>query len=178
MKFEHLERILSEGDLLVHTSLADGIRQLNPGVEASVFATENISFAITCALIKLNLENSPILIHTYRVAGIRMTICSVDREYQELLRHTRLHFYFCRKDLFTKDRKIESKLSRKTKNLIENLGHEWKCPHTITPSFARSACLKDLLPHTTHARSDSKVKIALRYGLHNLPPFRKRPLIS
>lgn len=149
----------------MHASLTHGIRELRTGVEDAVFATDNISFSITCALIKLNVTDNPVTIQTYQAAGRTFTICSVDREYEELVRATRMHFYFCRKDLFQKDRKIESGLSRKTLNLIANLGHEWKCPHAVTPAFLHSACLHELLNHTTHARNEGRVVIALRYWL-------------
>lgn len=163
MNFDRFERILNDEQRLVHTSLTGGILELHPGANGMVFATENISFSILCALIKIKTERNPVIMQSYTIAGKAFHICSVDREFRELMENVMLHFYFCRRDEFEKFLKIDSSLSRMTLQLIPNVGHEWICRDGVTPVDSCGVLLRELVHFAVHSPGESKAKILWRY---------------
>lgn len=154
---------LSAGNQLVHASLKGGLQKLEPGEGGVLFATENISFSILCALLKLQTARSPIVMQSYSIMGKHFHVCSVDRDFRELMDITRLYFYFCKRDGFQKSQKIDSRLSRMTLQLIRNIGHEWTSSRAVVPVFTCDMRIAELIQHSDHPHHECRPRILLRY---------------
>jgi len=172
MKFEEFECVLKDEKLLVHASLTAGIGELRPGANGMVFATDNISCAVLCALLKLKTERNPVIMQSYAIGGKTFHICSVDREFREVMESLRLHFYICRRDDFQRFQKIDSGLSRMTFQWIPNVGHEWICRDVVTPVDSWGIFLRELVNYTEHSAHEIKPKILLRWLMRHC---RKNP---
>ena len=152
-----------KNQLLIHGSLVPQIDILKPGVCDGVFASDSISFATLCALGK-KFNEKLIHFYIYQVFNKPFIICSIDEKIAKDVFDTKITYYFCSSDDFTKTGPgIATKYSRITLNLIKGFGYEWICKKEVKPVKRMEFYINDLVHCNTHTSKDSKFLIVIKY---------------
>ena len=151
---------------LVHASLNTEIRELKSFNSEYLYATDNVCFAINCA-IGGKLPFNAILLQSYFVFGFQFVFASIAKEYKEGICDIPVKLYYCQKDRFKKYVKVESKLSKTTFNLILTPGYEYITTDHIIPSKENIIHISKSFKHSIHRIGDNKIKIVLK-ALFNL----------
>ena len=150
--------------MLIHGSLVSQIDILKPGVCDGVFATENISVATRCALVK-KFDVKLIHFYIYKIFNKPFAICSIDKEIAKDVFDTKITYYFCSSNGFRRieSTEITTKYSKITLNLIQGFGYEWICKGNVKPEKRMEFHITDLVYCKTHTSKDSKFLIFIKY---------------
>jgi hypothetical protein len=154
------DRIIIES-YLVHASLNTEIKELKSINLEYLYATDNLGFAINCA-IGNNVPFNAILLQTYFVFGFQFAFASIAEEHEEGIRSIPIKLYYCRKEKFKKYVKVGSKLSKITFNLLITPGNEYITKDCVIPSKENIIYLTKSFNYSVHRISDHKIKIVLK----------------
>ena len=160
-----------ENDELVHASINTELKSLKPINHDYLFATDNLALAITAALSREFPINS-IQMLKFCVLGKHYIFTSIAKEHYNKVINKQIKLYYCSKKDFNQYKKIESKLSRSTFNIIKVLGDEYVTSNELLPNNEINITVKNLVNYTAHNVEDNKKKIIIR-ALFNYLMYQK-----
>lgn len=152
---------LIENNELAHASINVELKKLKPINSDYLFATDNISFSIICAL-SLAFPKNSIRMQTYNIFGNQYVFTSIAKEHDTNLTNRQIKLYFFSKNDFKQNVKIESKLSKNTFNIIKTPGYEYITLNELFPNKEIIVTINNLVNYTTHNIKDSRTVIIIK----------------
>jgi hypothetical protein len=163
---------LIEINELVHASVNTELRSLKPINYDYLFATDNLSFAISAAL-RLAFPDNSIRMITYSVLGKHFVFTSIAKEHYNNVINKPIKLYYCSKKDFNPYKKIECKVVPSTFSIIKIPGYEYVTSNELLPNKELNITVKNLVNCTAHNVKDNQKKIIIR-ALFNYLIYQKK----
>ena len=146
---------------LVHASINIELKSLKPINLEHLYATDNLSIAIICAL-RLAFPSNTIRMQIYKIFGKQFIFTSISREQYNDVINKKIKLYYCNKKDFNKHLKIGSKISKYTFNIVKTPGYEYITTNELFPNCEMTITINNIVNHTTHNIKDNTLLITIK----------------
>ncbi|MCP4179673.1 MAG: hypothetical protein GY756_18090 [bacterium] len=148
---------------LVHASITDDIKILEPRSNNKLYASNNICISILIAFAKYYLPQRSLILQEYCFCKQRFSVCSIAKEFLNDVRRNRITIYIVPIKNFIPTVKITSNLQRKSFSVIKTHGHEYISANEIKPIHKFSFTIDEFFIYSVHNIYDSKKTITLKW---------------
>ena len=152
------KRPIIKDDLLIHSSLLPGLKELSCPQNKTVYASDNANITLWYALLKKFTKDELIII-SYNFFKREIVFVSVLASLEHEIVNIPITSYLCDKSTFKLIKNIKSRVSKLTLGVLKAHGDIYLSHEKIIPQTSYVLTLKSKYKYNLHSKKSTKLKV-------------------